>query len=328
MKAWIRGLAFPGVLWCAVFLLFNLTNWKGGWNNPDSRYAVLAALYDQHTLRIDRYKDWSTDWARTPDGHYYSNKAPGPTLLAAPLMWTLDELRVLTFGKGSYELAPGGEMRLQHPSLAAKTLVCLVYQLLPFCILALLSLRILRSAGASYAAQNFAIIALMFGNTVDVFMNSFFGHGVAACLLLAAALALYWSSLLFAWPLFRICISVGLWMRFHGSGFAGGDLGPGTRWEGLRPKPPGSRKRIGALGRIMDLVPHCMLRQPVDTAVSLPEPRLCRGWIESVSTLGIAAPIPRLSAVFELVLGPRRGILFTQPWMFPSLVLPRWHFSD
>ena len=68
---------------------------------------------------------------------------------AAPVMMGLDAVRVGLFGKESYETSPAGEVRLKHPSLAAKTFICLIFQLLPFSLLTLLSLELLKKLGAS-----------------------------------------------------------------------------------------------------------------------------------------------------------------------------------
>jgi hypothetical protein len=59
----------------------------GGWNQ-NTRFALVRAIVDEHTLRIDRTGVWdghlvTGDFARK-DGHLYSDKAPGLALAAVP----------------------------------------------------------------------------------------------------------------------------------------------------------------------------------------------------------------------------------------------------
>ena len=54
----------------------------GGWNQ-NSRFDLVRAILDEHTLRIDAYHENTGDKALY-QGHYYSDKAPGQALLAVP----------------------------------------------------------------------------------------------------------------------------------------------------------------------------------------------------------------------------------------------------
>jgi hypothetical protein len=56
----------------------------GGWNQ-NSRFDLLRAILDQHTLRIDAYHSNTEDKALF-NGRFYSDKAPGQVLLALPLV--------------------------------------------------------------------------------------------------------------------------------------------------------------------------------------------------------------------------------------------------
>src|SRR5205823_780346 len=61
----------------------------GGWNQ-NSRFALVRAIVDEHTLRIDRTGVWdghliTGDYARH-DGHLYSDKAPGLALATGCLV--------------------------------------------------------------------------------------------------------------------------------------------------------------------------------------------------------------------------------------------------
>jgi hypothetical protein len=58
-----------------------------------SRLALVRAMVERRTLRIDAYVESTGDYALI-DGHAYSDKAPGPALLAAPLyalIWQIQQ---------------------------------------------------------------------------------------------------------------------------------------------------------------------------------------------------------------------------------------------
>src|ERR1700722_7037817 len=54
----------------------------GGWNQ-NSRFDLLRAIVERHTLQIDAYHENTQDKAHF-QGHYYSDKAPGLVFLAVP----------------------------------------------------------------------------------------------------------------------------------------------------------------------------------------------------------------------------------------------------
>src|ERR1700747_1172805 len=54
----------------------------GGWNQ-NSRFDLLRAIVERHTLQIDSYHENTGDKAHYK-GHYYSEKAPGLVFLAVP----------------------------------------------------------------------------------------------------------------------------------------------------------------------------------------------------------------------------------------------------
>ena len=54
----------------------------GGWNQ-NSRFDLLRAIVEKHTLRIDDFHENTGDKAHY-QGHYYSDKAPGHVFLAVP----------------------------------------------------------------------------------------------------------------------------------------------------------------------------------------------------------------------------------------------------
>ena len=64
------------------FLSFLYFYEGGGWNQ-NSRFDLVRAVIERHTLEIDAYHENTQDKAHF-QGHYYSDKAPGVAFLAIP----------------------------------------------------------------------------------------------------------------------------------------------------------------------------------------------------------------------------------------------------
>ena len=98
--------------WLLFFLLVNLVCDMPGGPNVGSRYAAICSMGVDQTFHIDRYRDMTADWVRTPDGHYYSNKAPGPALLALPFFLAADPW--MTLGTDTREEADDRRLAFGH----------------------------------------------------------------------------------------------------------------------------------------------------------------------------------------------------------------------
>src|SRR5580658_7383829 len=70
------------LLGIVFFFSFSYFYEGGGWNQ-NSRFDLLRAIVERHTLRIDAYHENTQDKAHFK-GHYYSDKAPGVVFLAVP----------------------------------------------------------------------------------------------------------------------------------------------------------------------------------------------------------------------------------------------------
>src|SRR3954447_26260495 len=68
------------VLGAALFVSYAYFYGAGGWNQ-NSRFALIRAVLERHTLQIDAYQLHTGDRAFWR-GHYYTDKAPGASLLA------------------------------------------------------------------------------------------------------------------------------------------------------------------------------------------------------------------------------------------------------
>src|ERR1700681_4975950 len=70
------------LLGLVIFFSFIYFYEGGGWNQ-NSRFDLLRAVVEGHTLQIDAYHANTQDKAHFR-GHYYSDKAPGLVFLAVP----------------------------------------------------------------------------------------------------------------------------------------------------------------------------------------------------------------------------------------------------
>ncbi len=298
----------PTGFWFALFLFVNLAFDLGGGTNASSRYATLAALAEDHSFQIDRYVTWTADWARTPDGHYYSNKAPGPVLLAYPLYWGID--KAITFGKHTREARD--EVRKQSKFTVLKIL-SLVFQVIPFFWLTAAFTVWLRRKDCSPGARHLSALLMLFGCTASLFLNSYFGHGLAAVCLLGMAWAwvhrsLFWVGLFFGfaalcdYPAALLILPLIAVLRQERHRLSLGDFGlvviggviPFLAWTGYH---------TACFGGPFTLPMKFQNPDFVDVATG--------------GIYGVLHWLPDPKAMFELVFGGSRGLLWTNPWIVP-----------
>src|SRR3989344_1218665 len=167
--------------WIILFFLTNLLVTQDGGTNARSRFASLRAITETHSFKINNYIDWTIDWSQTPDGNYYSNKAPGGMFLALPAFFLLDTI-TKSFDKNLDEKG-----RRPAPGYLHKTILSFLMQIIPFIVLILLWSKMI----PLLPAQHFLAIAAFFGTTTSIMMNSYFGHGLAGTCLLAMSYFLY-----------------------------------------------------------------------------------------------------------------------------------------
>lgn len=301
----------PGRGWLLIFLLGNaLINLDYG-TNPESRFATLCAMVEDHSFRIDHYQDLTIDWARTPDGHYYSNKAPGPMLLAFPAFWLID--KIITAGKA--DRAARDEARLAYRWLSLK-LLSLLFQALPFTVLVVIALSWLEACGVSRAALHLSCVAMLFGNTAALFMNTYFGHAMAATCVLALCLFLIkrwylWSGLAYGLALL--------------ADYSSALLLPGFLAAAMLQAP--AKKRLESLARIAagGLFPGVLWViyhvSCFGGPLTLPSQYQNPMFVDSARNqiFGIFNLVPQATSLAQLLFGFRRGILWSQPWLLIAL---------
>src|SRR6266849_9125429 len=154
--------------------------YEGGGFNQNSRFDLVRAIIQQHTLRIDAYHENTQDKAFV-NGHYYSDKAPGVALLAVPVALAI---RPVLRSAGVDPDSPHGLVVISYFA----TILTVALPLAAAC--AFLFLIALRLGGSSTAAA-FAALAMGLTTPMWAYGTLFWGHAVAgACLLFAFAAAL------------------------------------------------------------------------------------------------------------------------------------------
>ena len=151
----------------------------GGWNQ-NSRFDLLRAIVERHTLQIDAYHENTQDKAHF-NAHYYSDKAPGLVFLAVPFAVVA---RPALRAAGIDPESPRGEFALSY--IVSACAVALPTALAGVCLF-FLGLRF----GAGVAGSAFAALVMCLGTPMWAYASLFWAHAlVGACLVFAFAAAL------------------------------------------------------------------------------------------------------------------------------------------
>src|SRR5215831_4614347 len=78
-----RGVG-AGSIVLLLFLAYGYFIPRGAMWNADTRLFLAASIVDDGSITLDRYAPYTGDIASS-GGHYYSDKAPGSSLLAVPV---------------------------------------------------------------------------------------------------------------------------------------------------------------------------------------------------------------------------------------------------
>jgi hypothetical protein len=164
---------------CVTFFSFIYFYEGGGWNQ-NSRFDLLRAIVERHTLQIDAYHENTQDEAHF-NGHYYSDKAPGLVFLAVPFAYGA---RAAMRAVGIDPESAPGEYALSYAvtvyAVALPTMlaaVCLFFLALRF--------------GCGSAGAAFAALVMCVGTPIWAYASLFWAHAlVGACLVFAFACAL------------------------------------------------------------------------------------------------------------------------------------------
>ncbi|HJX54839.1 MAG TPA: hypothetical protein VJ801_18885 [Polyangia bacterium] len=303
----------PARDWVLLFLVIQCVVDLDGYINSYSRWATLAAMAEDGSVCIDKYYQHTMDWAQTPDGHYYSNKAPGPALLGYPLFRIVDAIST----HGATTRAQRDQLRVADRTKVLHVL-SVATQAIPYGLVVLLVVAALQQLGFPVRALHVTALALLFGNTGSLFMNTYCGHGMATMLVLAMLLALHrnrpllvglfyglatlcdYGAALFLFPLLLIVVRLGRLSLRQFRRFLLGGAVPGAAFAAYH---------ITCFGSPFTLPNKYQNPVFVDAATDAP------------GLWGVLRLLPRPEVVFDLLWGPERGLLYTQPWVLLCLLL-------
>src|SRR5258707_1117676 len=166
------------VLGFALLLTYAYFYEAGGWNQ-NSRFAMIRAVLERGTLQIDAYQLHTGDRAFWR-GHYYTDKAPGASLLAlAPVQ----AARLVSRAAG---VDPASFPGIAWTSYVAAVVTSGVFTVIAALCVFWLALR----WGATTGAALFAASAYGLSTPAWAYATLFMGHGqTAGCLMIALVAA-------------------------------------------------------------------------------------------------------------------------------------------
>ena len=308
-----RVAANPARDWVFLFLAIQCLVSVEGYTNPQSRWASLAAMVEDRSFRIDKYQEQTIDWAKTPDGHYYSNKAPGPALLGYPLFRLMDKIST----RGATNREERDRKRLEDRATVLHVL-SVATQAIPYGLIVFLLIAALRRMGLPARALHVAALALLFGNTGSLFMNTYFGHGMATMFVTAVLLVLHRNRPLLVGLFFGLATlcdySVALLLL-------------PLLWVLWR--RPGMRLRRFGRFLLGGVVPAAVFAayhtrcfgSPFNLPNKFQNPAFVDVGKEIPNLWGVLRLLPRPGVVADLLWSTQRGLVCTQPWVLLCLLI-------
>ena len=157
-----------------LFVSYSYFYQGGGWNQ-NSRFDLIRAIVEEHTLNIDSYHENTLDKAHIK-GHYYSDKSPGLAFLALPAIYIA---RPILNAAGIYPTSSVGLIALSY---AATIFSVALPSAIAFAGLLTVAIRL----GATAESATFAAVSLGLATPMWAYATLLWGHALAgACLLLS-----------------------------------------------------------------------------------------------------------------------------------------------
>ena len=161
-------------LFALLFVSYAYFYQAGGWNQ-NTRFALVRAITNEHTLNIDPFRLATGDKAFY-NGHYYSDKAPGLSLAAVP---AVAAARPILRGAG-------GDPE-NYAGIALLSYLATLFTAGLFTAMAGVSLfTICVELGATESGALFAAIVFGLGSPIWTLATIFIGHAFSAALLVLA----------------------------------------------------------------------------------------------------------------------------------------------
>lgn len=319
MRSGRRITAFVGL---AVFLTLAFIGPGMTYQNPNvfTRMALTLAIIEDGTLRIDRAAAYTTDKAAY-GGHFYSDKAPGSSLLAVPLVAAL-RLASQALGRSTATAVfytPATRWVFPPFLRNAIWLASIGLSATAAGLAAMALARLAIRLGCSPRAAGTAAIGFGLGTPIAFWGTTFFGHALAAGLLFVGFERAFAAT---DTPpdrpaargfLAGFLLGLGLLVEFTN--------GPATLLVaafGLnraRTLPADTRNRLilGALaGGLLALLPL-----PIYNTLAFDAPfRLGYGEVvgfDAMHTGFYGINLPHLGVIYELLFGAARGLVWVSP---------------
>ncbi len=170
-----------------LFLAYAYFIPRGSLWNADTRIFLAASIVDRGQLNIDPYAQYTGDKAGY-NGHFYSDKAPGSSLLAVPV-YAFVKL-TLYQGKMPYLQLLSASDALRTDFLPRYVMTLLLVGL-PSAILGGLLFRFLAYLGLGLRGRLVLTLGSGLGTIAFAFSTVFFSHQMVALLLFAAFYVLF-----------------------------------------------------------------------------------------------------------------------------------------
>lgn len=315
------------LIWIFLVIQLLFTPFSQLNHNTSSRFAAMDAFCATGSFEISPYLSETDDWAKTPDGKHYSNKAPGTLFIAAPFYCAALSIQraILPRPKDQTEQVRN-EWKLRFVLNFA---LCFLLQILPWIWICTIWGDKLEELGASSGGRQFAWVALLFGTTPAVLMDVWIGHPIVALFsLLALLAALERRAVLFGFALGMMQLTEYSSLLLFPAALLAFCAG---RPAALRELPRTILRMAAgaALPAILWILYHqSAFGSPFVIANRFQNPMFQDTLSNSVQLWGIfTLPDPLVFA--KLLFGWWRGILFSQPWVLVALALtPRLLCTD
>ncbi|MCM0604615.1 MAG: hypothetical protein KA715_00840 [Xanthomonadaceae bacterium] len=293
-------------------------------SNTASRLMTMAAMTEYHSFEVTPYihpVEWMHDWSRTPDGKYYSNKAPGPMFIGFPVYYLTDK-----FLNPGTDTASRNDFRYKKQWIYMMILA-VILQIIPLILLVLWIDRKYMREGFTPLERNTLATMIFIGNTAAFFYTNWGGHGVTAIVTLGAGITLYRGSFKllglffglsvlsdYGSPMLLIPLIISIFIRIDNKkliktfrDIALGGIIPGIFWIYYHQV---------CFGSAFNIAPK--YQNPMFLDMTNVQNNIG----------GIFAPLPSFNVLLELLFGDRRGLLKTQPWVLVFLTWLSLYWSS
>jgi len=280
-------------------------------SNESCRYYLIMAVVDHHKLNVDDITTDSNDDLSFSNGHYYSLKAIGVSLLGVPVYWFIRNFTPLS------ETYPFSPINIYIVRFFVTTL--------PFILLGVTMFYFIRRMGADTADSICMVLAYSFGSIALNHALIFSGHQTAASFCFISFALIFWLKL----KIKNGDIINGFYSFIAGL-FAG--IGALSDYTAMyiaiiltiyifSTSIPRHHKMLFILGGVPCIALlalynfHCF-GSPFSFSYTKLSNESFRQGVEN-GLLGIS--LPNLNAVFAILFSPSRGLFFVMPVFLYSL---------